>query len=130
MLSTDDPKNPSVPYAQAFDARCPDGKPAFVVFFRQGAESKPADWVMERTSDGTVLASGSLEDILSLVGTEEYPHSRRATHAEDTLRFKAGVFYVKMEEPLTRRIDYSNVEPKKIVDSTPEELREMFKDWK
>ncbi len=92
-----DPRNPSVPDAQEFDAQCPGGQPRFIVFHRQATHHRVADWVMERTSDQEVMASGTLDEMLALLGTEEYPHSRRATHAEDMLRYRPRIFDLEFQ---------------------------------
>jgi hypothetical protein len=88
----DGPLTPSIPFAREFDAACPGGKAHFIVFYRQSSESQPACWIMERTEDKATMASGDLDDMLALVGTEAYPYSRRATWAEDTLRLKSSIF--------------------------------------
>jgi hypothetical protein len=106
-----DPKNPSVLDARELDAQhkptsfervlkndgdevAVEPEPRFIVFYRQAANAtSKADWVMERTSDGIVMAWGTLEEMLALIGTEKYPHARRATWAEDMLRYKPASFY-------------------------------------
>jgi hypothetical protein len=53
------------------------------------------DWVIERTSDATIVASGTLEQMMIEIKT--YPNSRRSTWAEDCLRYKGGIFYLNYE---------------------------------
>jgi len=99
----DDFVNSSVPYARAFDADCPGGKAHYIVFFRQSDEAhgRPeCDWVLERTSDGQIMANGTLSEMLALAGPPDYPHTRRATKAEDMLRFRFRIFEMEMGEPL------------------------------
>jgi hypothetical protein len=130
VTNTDDPKNPSVPFAQAFDQGCPGGKAHFIVYFIQGTpEREEPYWQMERTDDGEAFASGTLEAMLALVGTEAYPHSRRATWAEDMQRFRPRIFDLPagVFEPVRIRRDYTDQPRRKIVDSTPEEIREVLR---
>ncbi len=81
-----DRRNPSVPDARTYDASCPEGKAEFIVYFRQGKEGQPSDWILERTSDGGLVAFGTLPVMLDLL--DKYLYSRRATWAEDVLRFR------------------------------------------
>lgn len=81
-------KNPSVLDACEIDARSPGGKAEFIIF----ARSSNSDWVLERTADCQVVESGTLKQMLDLIGTK-YPNARRATWAEDTLRLRPGVFF-------------------------------------
>jgi hypothetical protein len=85
-----DPKNPSVLEAQEFDAACPGGKAHYIVFYKQGQDPRAGHWVLERTSDGAVVEQGSLRIMLELM--TRYPYSRRATWAEDTLRYRPAIF--------------------------------------
>jgi hypothetical protein len=87
---TPDPKNPSVLDARELDAL---HAPEFIVFYRQSGEGRPeGDWIMERLSDQAVVESGTLNDMLALIGTDKYSHARRATWAEDTLRYRSRIW--------------------------------------
>ena len=65
----------------------------YIVFMRQAQEANGhvGDWVIERTADAAVVASGTLDKMMSAIGT--YPNGRRATWAEDCLRYKSALFY-------------------------------------
>jgi len=66
----------------------------YIVFFRQSDAKRcrnECDWVLENTETTEIVAHGSLEEMMELSKT--YPNSRRATWAEDTLRYKSGIFY-------------------------------------
>lgn len=69
----------------------------FVVYYQQGSgtHGSPGVWDLERVSDGKVLESGTLEEMLALIKTDKYPDARRATWAEDMLRWKPGIFYME-----------------------------------
>jgi len=75
----------------------PRGPSDFIVYYRQGSgvNGNAGVWDIERTYDGEVMASGSLHEMLEMINTDEYPNARRATWAEDMLRWKPGVFYME-----------------------------------
>src|SRR5262245_18670173 len=75
-----DPRNPSV-----LDAR--EYPTDFIVYYSQSG--KP-EWHLERVADGAILHRGSLEEMLDLL--PRYPNSRRASWAEDMLRWKPSIF--------------------------------------
>jgi hypothetical protein len=106
---TIDPKNPSVLDARELDAqvrptawdRLLGKKPAerFIVFYRQDTD----DWVMERASDGQAMESGTLDEMLAMIGTK-YPNARRATWAEDMGRYRP--FFLSAEAKIAQeRVD-------------------------
>lgn len=66
-----------------------------IVFMRGSCDENNhvIDWIIERTEDATIVASGSLEAMMFAI--ELYPNGRRATWAEDCSRLKPSVFYVK-----------------------------------
>lgn len=82
-----DPKNPSV-----LEAR--DAGSAYIVYYSQ---TESAVWHFERVSDGAILHRGTLEEMLALL--PQYPNSRRATWAEDMLRWKPKTFALEMKFP-------------------------------
>jgi hypothetical protein len=108
-------RNPSVVDAMSFDAGCPGGKAHYIVYFRQGRSGSPGDWTLERTSDGAIVDHGSLEAMLRHVGYDQYPHTRRATWAEDTLRFRPRVWDLTIGPPIHRNVSYRDVARKAIV---------------
>ena len=61
----------------------------YIVFFAGLGPNGDGRWVVER-HDGEVVAEGSLEAMLALVPLFE--GSRRATQAEDMLRFRPEIF--------------------------------------
>lgn len=69
-----DLKNPSVFFARSHPSE-------YVIFF---APSK-RHWQLERMLDKVIVASGTLEAMLTLLPL--FPNSRRASWAEDMLRF-------------------------------------------
>lgn len=71
-----DPRNPDVIQAREANSE-------YIVYYAQERGRKR--WNLERVSDKAILASGSLEAMLALLNL--YPNSRRATWAEDTLRY-------------------------------------------
>lgn len=71
-----DPRNPDVIQAREANSE-------YIVYYAQERGRKR--WNFERVSDKAILASGSLEAMLALLNL--YPNSRRATWAEDTLRY-------------------------------------------
>lgn len=76
------PRNPSV-----IEAR--EANSEYIIYYSQIPKSEI--WQMERVSDGEIVASGSLEAMLSLLTL--FPNSRRASWAEDMQRYKPSVFY-------------------------------------
>lgn len=54
----------------------------YVIFFA----SDKRHWQLERMSDAAVVAWGTLEAMLALITL--FPNCRRATWAEDTLRYR------------------------------------------
>lgn len=86
------PWNPSVPEAQAFDVACPGGKAHFIVYFKQGGDPKVGLWVLEETATGKTIDQGSLRMMMAVARLT--PHARRATSAEDMLRWSPKVLTV------------------------------------
>lgn len=76
-----DPRNPSVPEAR-------DANSDYIVYYSQTPGQSL--WHMERVSDKAIMAEGSLEEMLDLL--PQYPNSRRATWAEDMLRYTPLIF--------------------------------------
>lgn len=66
----------------------------YIVFMRGQCDENNhvCDWIIERTEDAAVVASGTLEQMMSTI--EQYLNGRRATWAEDCLRHKPGIFYM------------------------------------
>ena len=89
-----DPRDPSVPDTWEFDAACPGGKAHFIVFYRQSSKDRPSCWILERTSDKAMIESGTLDEMLALL--DKYPHARRASWAEDQLRFRPAIFDMEL----------------------------------
>lgn len=71
-----DPRNPDVIQAREANSE-------YIVYYAQERGLKR--WNFERVSDKAIIASGCLEAMLALLNL--YPNSRRATWAEDTLRY-------------------------------------------
>lgn len=81
-----DPRNPL-----SYEAR--DANSDYIVYYAQ--IPKQSLWNMERVVDGVILASGSLEAMLSLLTI--FPNSRRASLYEDMLRYTPGVFFLEFK---------------------------------
>lgn len=87
-----DPRNPSV-----LEAR--DANSEYIVYYSHLRPVKP-EWHFERVCDGAILHRGTLDEMLALL--PQYPNSRRASWAEDTLRSPPGIFYETFEFPEIR----------------------------
>ena len=86
MTHMRDSENPSVPEAREFDEACPGGRAHYIVYFRQDKDPTVGHWILEETATGKVVDQGSLRVMLQVM--TRYPHARRATWAEDMLRFR------------------------------------------
>lgn len=85
--------NPSVPEAQEFDQACPGGKAHYIVYFKQDTDPTKGHWILEETATGKTTDQGSLRMMMAVARMT--PYARRATWAEDTLRFRPKVFDLK-----------------------------------
>lgn len=87
-----DPRNPNVLQARELNSE-------YIVYY---VGNNAGRWQLERVFDGKIFGEGSLEAMLALLNL--YPNSRRATWAEDMLRYKP--FFLSYEiNALFERLD-------------------------